>query len=160
VSVKITDRDRGLARLARNAESVSDWVVAVGVLADAEGEAAHAGTALTVLALAEVHEFGAPAAGIPQRSFVRAAVDEHVEEIRALQKSLLQQVLGARIGVKEALERLGAFVVGLIQQRIADGIDPPNAAATVARKGSATPLVDTGQLRASITYQVRPREAQ
>lgn len=161
MTARITDRDNGLrARLAAVQRATSDLdslEVAVGVLADDRGGDPHDAAALTVLDLATIHEFGAPDAGIPQRSFLRAAVDEHADDIRALQKVLLAQVLGGGLTVPKALERLGAFVVGLIQQRIADGIAPPNAPATVARKGSATPLVDTGQLRASVTFQVRPK---
>jgi hypothetical protein len=44
--------------------------------------------------------------------------------------------------------------VGVIKQRIANGIAPPNSPYTIARKGSSKPLIDTGQLRNSITYQV------
>jgi hypothetical protein len=157
VTASVTSRDRGLAGVLRALQDLDSLEVAVGVLADDKGDAAHAGTALTVLTLAEIHEFGAPAAGIPQRSFLRATIDEHAEEIRALQQTLLGQVVGGRLSVEQALARLGAFVVGLIQARIAAGIAPPNAPETVARKGSATPLVDTGQLRASVTYVVRPR---
>jgi hypothetical protein len=53
-----------------------------------------------------------------------------------------------------ALDRLGAKVAALLQNRISAGIDPPNSAATIARKGSSKPLVDTGQLKAAITWRV------
>jgi hypothetical protein len=41
-----------------------------------------------------------------------------------------------------------------MQQRIADRIDPPNAASTIKRKGSSVPLIDEGILRTSILGQV------
>jgi len=55
---------------------------------------------------------------------------------------------------KLMLTRFGLRYVGLIQQRISSGIAPPNSPVTVARKGSATPLIDTGQLRSSIRSKV------
>jgi hypothetical protein len=56
----------------------------------------------------------------------------------------------------QVLEILGQRAVGQIQERIASGIAPANAPSTVAKKGSSTPLIDTGVLRSSITYQVKP----
>lgn len=53
------------------------------------------------------------------------------------------------------LERVGLWAQGSIQQRISDGIPPPNAESTIRRKGSSTPLIDTGQLRTSIKYRVK-----
>jgi hypothetical protein len=161
VTAAIRDTDRGLlARLAalRTAErDAARWEVVVGVLAEkGGGERTEAGE-LTVLDLATIHEFGAPAAGIPQRSFVRAFVDAHAATIRGWQRTLFAQVTAGRLDVRQALEQLGAKVAGGIQAYIAQGIAPPNAPATVERKGSSTPLIDSGQLRSSITYTVRPK---
>ena len=49
-------------------------------------------TGLRVLDIATIHEFGAPAAGIPQRSFVRATVDEHRADIARIQRALAARV--------------------------------------------------------------------
>jgi hypothetical protein len=47
-------------------------------------------------------------------------------------------------------------VAGWMKARIAEGIPPPLAEATIARKGGGktTPLINTGQLRNSIGYKV------
>jgi hypothetical protein len=42
----------------------------------------------------------------------------------------------------------------IVQMRISQGIPPALAQATVDRKKSSVPLVDTGQLRSAITWQV------
>lgn len=156
MSVTVRDTDRGLAARLAALRDFDRWVVVVGVLAD-EGARPHEDSDLTVLDIATIHEFGAPAAGIPQRSFVRATVDEHRADIARIQRALAARVIAGKLDVRGALEQLGAKVVGLIQTRIAAGIAPPNAPATVERKGSATPLVDSGQLRGSVTYAVRAR---
>lgn len=63
-------------------------------------------------------------------------------------------VIEKKYNLRVALDRFGLWAVGEIQQRIADGIPPPNAQSTVDRKGSSTPLIETGQLRASIKHKV------
>ena len=65
--------------------------------------------------------------------------------------------------VRRALGILGAKAQADIQARIRAGIAPPLAASTLRRKlaltrkgakGEPKPLIDTGQLVASITYRV------
>lgn len=152
-STRITDTDRGfrdvLARLGEKAR------VRVGVLTDAPktGDDGEGGEA-TLLEIAGFHEFGAPGAKIPQRSFIRATVDEKAAEISAAIGAQARLVVLKRMPAATAIERVGALVKGLIQQRISAGIEPPNADSTIERKGSSKPLVDTGQLRSSIAYAV------
>lgn len=151
--VSVTDRgaDGLLSRLRRAAGAR----VRVGVLEEAtKATREEEGSPLTLLEVAAVHEFGAPAAGIPQRSFIRAGVDAQLPEIQRVQRALAGQTIRGAITLGVALDRLGAKVAALLQNRIAAGIDPPNSPATIARKGSSKPLIDTGQLRASITWRV------
>jgi phage gpG-like protein len=129
--------------------------VRVGVLEEAtKTSREEEGSPLTLLEVAAIHEFGAPAAGIPQRSFIRAGVDAQLPEIQRVQRALAAQTIRGALTLDVALDRLGAKVAALLQNRIAAGIDPPNSAATIARKGSSKPLVDTGQLKAAITWRV------
>ena len=55
---------------------------------------------------------------------------------------------------KKTAAALGELVKGEVQRRIAELKTPPNAPATIARKGSSNPLIDKGVLRASATYKV------
>ena len=50
---------------------------------------------------------------------------------------------------------LGEKVVADVQRKIVALKDPPNAPSTIAKKGSANPLIDTGRLRQSIDFEVR-----
>ena len=52
------------------------------------------------------------------------------------------------------LELMGVYMTNLIKERMAQGIKPSNSKITIERKGSSTPLIDSGQLRNSITYRV------
>lgn len=155
-TIKVTDR--GLDDRLHAMRGLAQHEVVVGVLADQGGEEpAKGGDGLTVLMVATIHEFGAPEAGVPQRSFVRAFVDEHAADIKTWQREALAAVFAGKSSALQALNRLGARIAGGIQKRIAAGIAPPNAPATVERKGSATPLIATGQLRSSVTWAVRRR---
>ncbi len=151
----VTSTDRGLARVAQRLAG-NGARVKVGILADApkdhpEGWAGGQGEPATLLEVAAFQEFGAPAANVPQRSFVRATVDARESEIQSAQA---RQIIAGKITAGTALERLGAKIQGMMQQRIAQGIEPENAPSTIERKGSSKPLVDTGQLRSAISYQV------
>lgn len=152
--------DNGASDFMKRVRAMKGKRVRVGVLNDApKKEGTRTGKrgrqiqqAATLAEVAAAHEFGT--ATIPQRSFIRATVDLRAGEIRAMQEKLAGQVLSGAISPETALERLGIFTQGLIQARIAEGIAPELAPATVARKGSSKQLVDSGQLRSSITYQI------
>jgi hypothetical protein len=110
---------------------------------------------ITLLEIAMIHEFGAPRARIPERSFVRAYVDLHGRDIQSWQRALVQSALRGHVNPDHILQQLGAKVVAGMQERIANGIEPPLNPVTIERKGSSVPLIDTGQLRAALTWKVR-----
>lgn len=128
--------------------------VDVGVIGD-KASATHQGTTeepATVVDVATWNEYGL---GVPERSFIRQTADLKAAEITRFAAKQYGDVVGGTSTAKSAMERVGMFTQGLIQQRIADGIPPENSPATIDRKGSDKPLIDTGQLRSSITYEVR-----
>jgi hypothetical protein len=127
-----------------------------------EAAANQQNTTLTVSQIATIHEFGKVihqprmrrTIVIPERSFLRATIDQYQAAIARRDVLLAQGFLLGKFQLRQAMELLGTYVVGLIKQRIADGILPRNADSTIARKRSSKPLIDTGQLRNSITYKV------
>lgn len=161
VTVKVIDR--GWEDIKRRVERLHGGaaVVKVGVQG-AQGAANHQDGRLTVAQIAQVHEFGKvihhPKLGrttvIPERSFLRATIDQYAAALARRNVLLVQGYMLGKFELHSALELLGQYVVGLIKQRIALGIPPPNRPSTIARKGSSKPLIDTGQLRNSITHKV------
>ena len=156
--VQITDEDHGYrATIARvfnlAAEKPS---ITVGIHED-KGAEAH-GDVLTVLQIAIFNEFGTHDANgkvlTPERSFIRAWFDEAEPSLRQDLVKLCASVIAGKRTRADILELLGSRMVGEIQQRIADGIEPENAKSTIKQKGSSTPLVDMGVLRSSVTYKV------
>ena len=156
MSAKVTDTDRGAKALVERIRALanSKRKVRVGVLADAPKKVSEgSGGKLSLLEVAIVHEFGG--GHVPQRSFIRATVDEKRADIGRLQLALVRRVAAGAITEEQALSQLGAKVAAWCQARIAAGISPPLAESTLARKkNKSTPLILTGQLRASITYAV------
>lgn len=153
MSVRVDDRVwRQLKR--KFGKELAKKHVRVGVLASEGGRENHDG--ITMVELAAIHEFGSPAAGIPQRSFIRETFEQ--ASTRDAQKKLLDKLAGAMLKNKiepdAALALLGTWAVNEIKQRIRSGIPPKNAASTIAKKGSSTPLVDTGRLINAVTHKV------
>lgn len=142
----VHDIDHGYRQLLVNVRKMGRSHVRVGV-----NEEQHAGRGgLTNAQLGAIHEFGL---GVPQRSFLRAWVDENQRGWLAAMKQLALRALYGR----EAWEnRFGQYAVDGIKARMRAGIAPELQAATIARKasGNPTPLLDTEQLINAIEYEV------
>ncbi len=160
-TLKVTDTDKGWRSLKHRVLRLSrpGAFTLVGVQGS-DAAARHANAPMTVAELATTHEFGAVVRSktgttivIPQRSFIRAAIDEHAGKLQRTATAVGRGVLLGKFMVSQALERLGEQATGIMKQRIADGLAPPNSPVTIARKGSSKPLIDSGQLRASITHK-------
>lgn len=146
--VRVVDKgaDALVERLSRGA------TVKVGIIGEKASQS-HQGGPLSNVEIGAVHEFGAPSRGIEQRSFIRGYVIENEREIHDLQRKFAREIIKG-MPVKQALKQLGAVIEGGIKERIANRIPPPLWAQTVERKGSDVPLINTGQLRSSITHLV------
>jgi len=92
---------------------------------------------------------------IPERSFLRATMVEQKKEIISFQKSVLPKIISGDMTTEKALGLLGELVSGMIKQKIVKGPFQELAASTKRAKAPKTkPLIDTGQLKNSITYSV------
>lgn len=129
--------------------------VKVGVLANPQGLERREG-GISMIELAAIHEFGSPAAGIPERSFIRRTMKEKESEISRACVAVAKQFISGEVDLEKGLNRLGAIASTMIKNRITGGeyIPPPLKPATIKRKGSDRPLVDTGRLVGSITWKV------
>lgn len=150
---KIRDRDRGYRRLREAARSMSGGGsrIDVGIMGAEALERAKRTPTLSVVDIAGMHEFGL---GVPRRAFVSGWFDVTREKNRATIKRGAQAVMRGKLALEQLLGQLGSHFKGGMQARISARAYKENATSTVERKGSSTPLVDTGQLRAAITYRV------
>lgn len=106
----------------------------------------------TVADIATVHEYGL--GNNPERSWLRGWADEQKAQNEANMKKIGQAVVEGKFTAQTGLERAGNLFVGQIQARIVAGIAPPLTEQTIKRKGSSTPLVNTGQMKSAIRFKV------
>lgn len=107
-----------------------------------------------VAMIAAVHEFGSPSQGIPERPFLRVAVQRNRQKYAMLNHTNLVKMLRGQTTVETALGQLGEMAKGDVQTEIRSGDFKPLKAATIKRKGSSRPLIDTGQMVQSISWEL------
>lgn len=108
----------------------------------------------TVAALGVVHEFGVPSRGIPSRPFMRQTWDRHGESTKRLIRQMFKLLMTNKIKLYPAMGKIGAYYEGQVKTTIRNGVFQSNTAATLAKKKSSKPLIDTGLMRASVTHKV------
>ena len=138
----VRDSDPGFKKLIKNLKGPNR--VDIGVFSE-QGE--------DLVIYAASNEFGTE--NIPERSAIRAGIDEKKKQIGRLTSKLAEKVIVGKISKKEALEIIGQTAQGIVQGKMVRGPFTPNKPTTVARKGSSKPLIDTGRYRSSITFRVR-----
>lgn len=142
---------KGIKALLRRVKNPG--MVDVGII-EAKG---HNGSDLNTAEIGYVHEFGSPKNNIPERSFIRSTVHgSGQKEVVALSRRLLKKIVDGTMEQKKALGLLGALGADLISQKIVSIRNPPNKPSTLrGKKPRTNPLVDTGQLKNSITWRVQ-----
>ena len=91
---------------------------------------------------------------IPERSFIRSGYDANRDEFGKKAEWVVEAALKHGIDIETALDSLGIELQGIIRQFMTDLKDPKNHPFTVEQKKSSNPLIDTGQLRTAIDYEV------
>lgn len=141
--------DRGWNAIKRQLELADTKVIAVGVLDGSEPHPAGP----TVGEIATWNHYGTDT--IPARPFITRPIDMQMPELKTLVQRLMRGISLGKITADHAAEILGQKLRDTCVSAINARQFEPNAESTVARKGSDTPLVDTGQLKGAIAYQVR-----
>lgn len=92
----------------------------------------------------------------PPRPFLLNAIRKNRSKYLSMLKSSGMKVLTGEMSLDTALSQLGITAQGDVQQEITDLKDPPNSPVTIALKGSSNPLIDSGEMRAKVTWKVEP----
>lgn len=130
--------------------------VQVGIFGNKSARKDASGGATTNAEVGAVHEFGSFSRGIPMRSFLRMPIHTQTDQILKQVKPDAKALIGAGKMVL-LLKRLGIACENVVQAAFASrgfGTWKEDKPATVRRKGSDTPLIDTAQLRRSIASRV------
>lgn len=98
--------------------------------------------------VASIHEFGGR--NTPRRAFMRPAIKANI----AKWKQLFAQRIAKKGSLAEALTVVGESAAGDVAVALKEVTTPALSPATVRRKGFAKPLVDSGKMLQSITYEV------
>jgi phage gpG-like protein len=127
--------------------------VVVGVLEDEQVT-----DEFSMVDLAIVHEFGSNNGRIKSRSFMRSTCDKKQKEHASIMAKLQSKYILGQLNIKKALSQLGEIVSKNMVQTINDGLEPVLAESTLKNRKKnkdCTPLIDTGRLKGSLTYNVR-----
>lgn len=134
-------------------EALNGLRCAVGITERADGRGGPIGNA----ALLCLHEHGSPQKGIPARPLLEPAMERAGESIAAAAEAALAAALSGS-GARAALEPLGQAALAAVLAYYDASPWPPNAASTVAQKGRSDPLVETGEMRGALGYELRGRD--
>lgn len=113
------------------------------------------GEGTSIVEIATIHEFGAPRANIPSRSFLRFTARERREDMVQVLARFARGIIADKMTPHQALDRLGLWFANAVKASIRKRLIYQNLSPrTVARKGSSTALIDTGRLLNAITWKV------
>lgn len=91
---------------------------------------------------------------IPERSFLRASWDAESKKVIVKAKKALPDVLTGSMSTEEYCKMVGIMLTSMVKDYARDLSKPANHPFTIEQKSSSNPLVDTGSLIESITYEV------
>lgn len=142
----------------------TNGVRSAGMKAETD-KAVEEGTPYPLALQAYIKEHGSPAYRVPPRPFLEPGIEKHLDMVKGGMKAALLDVLNGGDG-RTQRENLGGAIAGKVQEYFEeDNGWPPLSPKTIARRKKGSdgtpsdlPLVDTGALRQSITYIIRPKD--
>lgn len=112
----------------------------------------HADSGLSTGALANIQEFGVPG-HIPARSFVKAPFQKNQEKYRGMLRGQYAAIAEG-LTPEAAMQEVGKEMANDMKAAVKAGIAPSNAAATIKRKESTVPLIETTEMFEAISNDV------
>ncbi len=155
MSVTVTRSGPGISDLRKALERIKNSEVLVGIPAS---KAPRKKGAINNASLAFIQSKGSSLRGIPPRPFLEPSIEANKQIITPHLEAAASAVLEESPERAERELKLAGTVAANAAKRWFT--DPrnnwaPNAPATIKRKGSDKPLIDTGAMRAAITSVVR-----
>jgi len=94
---------------------------------------------------------------IPPRRFMDIGGKRASRELSEPIKKGLEAVNRGKLKLEDLAELMGLKAVAVMKTEITELSEPPNAPATIAKKKSANPLIDTGLMRQTVTFAIRKK---
>lgn len=156
-SVTFESKDLGKARIKKDLRGLNSYAALVGIPSTAPrpvDKKTKKPLAINMASLALIHERGSAANNIPARPFMKQTRQRAEGRFARLLRRLYKQVVDGKVRPFDGLSKLGMAYEGEMKNTFTTGSFTPNKPATIKRKGSSRPLIDTGHLRQSITSKV------
>ena len=147
-----TEHNGGLKGFLERFREIGKPKVYIGVPASKNGM--HEG-GINMATLLAIHVLGAPSRGIPQRDPLRPPLIANAQRYSDLLALGLKNALSNGTDPKIVYEKIGIVATNDVKDYFITGNFKPLNQKTIDRKGSSKPLISTGELRNSITYEVR-----
>lgn len=118
---------------------------------------------LTNAEIGYLMETGVPEKNIPQRAFLVPGIENAKPDIgKTMEAGAIKSLTGDAEAADKTLHKVGLIGQSAVQKKITDGPFDPLAPVTLAKRKAKgrtgeKPLIDTGSLRQSISYAVRPK---
>jgi len=163
IKTDVKGLQKAMYKLSRHIDkAIPDGYVVVGIHADADAPTGDADIStgdagINNATLGATLHFGTRDGHIPARPWLDVGVNESSE----LYIDTIADGIESGTASMTVLNQVGVLAVGSVQSYMTNLSDPPNAPSTIAAKGSANPLIDTGELRQSVTYTItktKPKE--
>ena len=160
VSISKVATGKELANAQRLREKLMDLSKVDALVGVTQAKATRRGDDINNAELMFIHSHGSPARNIPMRKVIEPAImaEGNRQAISAeLKEAAIAKLHDNDLDAIAHLKRAGKLGRNAAIAWFTDPRNnwPPNKPSTIKRKGSDMPLIDTGKLRASITYVVR-----
>ena len=107
---------------------------------------------ISVAQVAIANEYGVPEHNVPPRPFMWRTFDGNAKKWAKIVQDELPQM--KKLDLKRMIKRLASIAVRDTQKTIDELQYPPNAESTIRAKGFNNPLIDSGQMRDSVTWRL------
>jgi hypothetical protein len=150
MAANVTVRDLGWRKIKTSVRELDGAGVKVGIRARDAGKQ---NDGVAVIDYAVYNEFGTER--IPKRPFMRRTAETSEPEVRKVTTRWAGLVAGGKMSVSQALGSLGLWYADRIKATIRNSKSwaTPLSPATIARKGSSTPLIDRAIMLNTIDWE-------
>lgn len=147
--MKVTDKNFNLEKIKKTLLALKKKELQVGIFEDS---GVNPDTGGRIVDYAIANEYGT--SKIPERPFMRSTADEEAKKWSALMDKIVEDVTKGDFEFERKIGLVGEQMVSDIKEKISSNVPPPLKPATVKRKGSSRTLIDTGNMRNSITFRI------
>jgi hypothetical protein len=150
MATDVIDRDLGYKKIVKETKALDATSTNVGLFGSGGNPSDDMAARATVM------EFGSSrwkdTRGFP---FIRQAFHNNLKSLQKVVQVWYGRVLDRKVESRKALENIGEWFTGKVKEEITNGSFRGLSIDTIIAKGSAKPLIDTGDLRRRVEHKER-----